>query len=239
MPRILIAECKQEVSTFNPHLSGCGDFGIRRGRELLDYHCGVRNEVGGALSVFDATEEIEVVPAYSAFFITSGGTLAKPDWEQIASEFLGEIQNAPPVDAVYFFQGQMVVGHVGDSRVYRVRDRRIEMVTEDHSLFNDWMRMKNLTPDDEVNFPLKNVVVRALGLHDQVQVDVLQEHYRVGDVFLMCSDGLCGMIKDSLILELILKYDRLDSCCSKLIDAANEAGGNDNITALIIRVEKL
>ncbi|MCA9639001.1 MAG: SpoIIE family protein phosphatase, partial [Myxococcales bacterium] len=90
-----------------------------------------------------------------------------------------------------------------------------------------------------VNFPLKNVVVRALGLHDQVQVDVLQEHYRVGDVFLMCSDGLCGMIKDSLILELILKYDRLDSCCSKLIDAANEAGGNDNITALIIRVEKL
>lgn len=102
MPRILIAECKQEVSTFNPHLSGYGDFGIRRGRELLDYHRTVRNEVGGALSVFDATEEIEVVPAYSAFFITSGGTLAKPDWEQIASEFLGEIRNAPPVDAVYF-----------------------------------------------------------------------------------------------------------------------------------------
>lgn len=102
MTRILIAECKQEVSTFNPHLSGYGDFGIRRGHELLAYHRTVRNEIGGALSVFDATEEVELVPTYSAFFITSGGTLAKPDWERIASEFLGEIRQAPPVDGVYF-----------------------------------------------------------------------------------------------------------------------------------------
>lgn len=102
MPRILIAECKQEVSTFNPHLSGYGDFGVRRGRELLDYHRTVRNEIGGALSVFDAVDGIELVPAYSAFFITSGGTLAKPDWERIASEFLAEIRQAPPVDGIYF-----------------------------------------------------------------------------------------------------------------------------------------
>lgn len=102
MTRILIAECKQEVSIFNPHHSGYGDFGIRRGRELLDYHRTVRNEIGGALSVLDAEEDVELVPAYSAFFITSGGTLAKTDWEQIASEFLEEIRQAPPVDAVYF-----------------------------------------------------------------------------------------------------------------------------------------
>jgi microcystin degradation protein MlrC len=102
MTRILIAECKQEVSTFNPHLSRYGDFGIRRSRELLDYHRTVRNEVGGALSVFDATPGVELVPAYSAFFITSGGTLAKPDWDQIAEEFLEEIRQAPPVDGVYF-----------------------------------------------------------------------------------------------------------------------------------------
>ncbi len=102
MPKILIAECKQEVSTFNPHLSGYDDFGIRRGEELLGYHRTVRNEIGGALSVFDADEEVEVVPAYSAFFITSGGTLARPDWERIASEFLDGIRAAPPVDGVYF-----------------------------------------------------------------------------------------------------------------------------------------
>jgi microcystin degradation protein MlrC len=102
MPRILIAESKQEVSTFNPHLSGYTDFGIRRGQELLDYHRTVRNEIGRALSVFDSTPGVELVPAYSAFFITSGGTLAKADWERIAGEFLDSIRVAPPVDGVYF-----------------------------------------------------------------------------------------------------------------------------------------
>ena len=102
MPRILIAECKQEVSTFNPHLSGYVDFGIRRGEELLRYHRTVRNEIGGALSVFDAIPEVELVPAYSAFFITSGGTLAKPAWERIAGEMLDAVRAAPSVDGVYF-----------------------------------------------------------------------------------------------------------------------------------------
>lgn len=102
MPRILIAECKQEVSTFNPHLSGYKDFGVRRGEELLRYHRTVRNEIGGALEVFDATPAVELVPAYSAFFITSGGTLAKAAWDRIATEFLDSIRAAPPVDGVYF-----------------------------------------------------------------------------------------------------------------------------------------
>ena len=102
MPRILIAECKQEVSTFNPHLSGYEDFGIRRGDELLNYHRTVQNEIGGALSVFDAADNVQLVPAYSAFFITSGGTLAKAAWERLAQELLDSIRGAPPVDGVYF-----------------------------------------------------------------------------------------------------------------------------------------
>lgn len=102
MSRILIAECKQEVSTFNPHLSGYEDFGIRTGPALLDYHRTVRNEVGGALSVFDAMPDVELVPAYSAFFITSGGALAKAAWERIAQELLDAVRAAPKVDGVYF-----------------------------------------------------------------------------------------------------------------------------------------
>ncbi|MCE9607739.1 MAG: M81 family metallopeptidase [Planctomycetia bacterium] len=102
MLKILIAECKQEVSTFNPHLSGYEDFAVRRGEEILTYHRRVRNEVGGALSVFDAAPAVELVPAYSAFFITSGGTLAKAAWERIAEEFLAAVRAAPPVDGVYF-----------------------------------------------------------------------------------------------------------------------------------------
>ncbi len=101
MLRILIAECKQEVSTFNPHLSTYQDFGIRKGDSLLRYHRAVRNEVGGALAVFDSSPDVECFAAYSACFITSGGTLAKAAWEQIATEFLEEIRQAPPVDGVY------------------------------------------------------------------------------------------------------------------------------------------
>jgi microcystin degradation protein MlrC len=102
MPRILIAECKQEVSTFNPHLSGYEDFSVRRGEMLLSYHRSVRNEVGGALQVFDATPGVELVPAYGACSTTSGGTLAKAAWERIAAEFLEAVRAAPTVDGVYF-----------------------------------------------------------------------------------------------------------------------------------------
>ncbi|MBV6498046.1 MAG: hypothetical protein CJBNEKGG_00260 [Prosthecobacter sp.] len=102
MPRILVVECKQEVSTFNPHLSGYDDFAVRRGREILDYHCGIRNEVGGALSVLDEQPDVEVVPAYSAFFITSGGTLSRQAWARISGELLEAVRAAPDVDGVYF-----------------------------------------------------------------------------------------------------------------------------------------
>ena len=101
MPRILIAECKQEVSTFNPHLSSYEDFTIREGESILRYHRSVGNEIGGAIQVFDA-RLVELVPTYSACFITSGGTLAKDAWERIANDFLRAIRAAPPVDGVYF-----------------------------------------------------------------------------------------------------------------------------------------
>src|SRR4051795_7984526 len=102
MTQILIAECKQEVSTFNPHLSVYDDFVVRRGEEFIDYHRSVRNEVGGALNVFDAVPVLELTPTYSACFITSGGTLATQAWHRIANEFLTALRSAPPVDGVYF-----------------------------------------------------------------------------------------------------------------------------------------
>jgi microcystin degradation protein MlrC len=102
MLKILIAECKQEVSTFNPDKSGYEDFRIRTGAEILHYHRTVRNEIGGALSIFDAEDHVRLIPTYSAFFITSGGILAKESWERIAKDFLNGIREAPPVDGVYF-----------------------------------------------------------------------------------------------------------------------------------------
>lgn len=142
------------------------------------------------------------------------------------------------VDAIYFNQGRFFIGHVGDSRVYRIREGRIQMLTEDHSLLNDYLRMKELSGDEGVHFPQKNVVVRALGLADQVHVDVIADAFKVGDVFLLCSDGLSGMLDDRVLLEIITARDSLDTSCNELIKAANDAGGNDNITAILIRIEK-
>lgn len=102
MHRILIAECKQEVSTFNPHLSGYGDFAMRFGDDILKYHRSVRNEIGGALEVLEQRSDVTIVPTGSACFITSGGTLAEDAWQRIASELLASIRAAGPVDAVYF-----------------------------------------------------------------------------------------------------------------------------------------
>ncbi len=125
MPRILVAECKQEVSTFNPHLSGYDDFLIHHGPDLLQYHRTVRNEIGGALSVFDRAEHVKLVPTYGAMFITSGGTLAKRAWEQIANEFLNSIREAPPVDGVYFsMHGAMASEEELDPEGYLLAETR-------------------------------------------------------------------------------------------------------------------
>jgi len=125
MTKILIAECKQEVSTFNPQPSGYEDFGIRSGAELIHFHRRVRNEIGGALDVFDTRPDVEVVPAYGAFFITSGGTLATPAWRRIADEFLAALRQAPVVDGVYFaMHGAMAADDECDPEGYLLAEAR-------------------------------------------------------------------------------------------------------------------
>ncbi len=141
------------------------------------------------------------------------------------------------VDAIFFSQGRFFIGHVGDSRVYRIRGNQIGLLTEDHSLLNDYKRMKAMSGDEAESFPHKNVVVRALGLAPQVFVDIIVEEYQVGDLYLLCSDGLCDMLKDDAILATVTRFQSIDTAAQTLVQQANEAGGVDNITALIVRVE--
>jgi protein phosphatase len=141
------------------------------------------------------------------------------------------------VDAVYFSQGRLYVGHVGDSRVYRIRGSDISQLTEDHSRLNDYRRMKEMSGEEMENFAHKNVVVRALGLAPHVFVDIVVEEYIMGDIYLLCSDGLSGMIADPQILATILRFQSIDPAARTLVQLANEAGGVDNITAVLCRVE--
>ncbi len=141
------------------------------------------------------------------------------------------------VDAIYFAQGRLYIGHVGDSRAYRFRAGQLTQLTEDHSLLNDYRRIKEMAEAEIEAFPHKNVVVRALGLAEHVAVDVIVDEYHLDDIFLLCSDGLTDLIDDAEICDIIEKRGkRLDGACDALVDAANEAGGRDNITAVLIQI---
>jgi len=139
------------------------------------------------------------------------------------------------VASVHFAANHAYVGHVGDSRVYFQRDGQLRQVTEDHSLLNDYLKAKKLTPEEIEAFPHKNVIVRALGMKDTVQVDVNKFECREGDQFLICSDGLSGMVTDAQIQETLAKVTDLDAACGQLIEMANAAGGNDNVTCVLAR----
>lgn len=141
------------------------------------------------------------------------------------------------VSALFLADG-LIIGHVGDSRLYRLREGTFDQLTEDHSLLNDYIKMKHLTPEELAAFPHKNVIVRALGMKDTVQVDILVEQPRLGDVYIICSDGLSGMVPDTVVAELIANEPDLDKICERLIAAANSNGGLDNITVVAVRIEK-
>ncbi len=137
---------------------------------------------------------------------------------------------------LYAVEDGVYVAHVGDSRCYRFRANKLEALTEDHSLLNDYIKMKRLTPEEIENFPHKNVIVRALGMKDTVKVDTRFEVPEPNDTFLLCSDGLAGPASDEEIEEIMLTSNSdLKETTSRLIGKANENGGPDNITAILVR----
>jgi serine/threonine protein phosphatase PrpC len=134
-------------------------------------------------------------------------------------------------------KGKMYIGHVGDSRAYRVRGGEIRQMTRDHSLVNDYLlAMPELTEEQKSELP-KNVITRALGMQEHVNVDLQGDDASVGDCYLLCSDGLSGMIEDAEILEIVAGAPTIEDACRKLIAIANEHGGEDNITAVLVKIE--
>lgn len=144
---------------------------------------------------------------------------------------------------VLFTHNGAYVGHCGDSRAYRFRNKKLELLTDDHSLLNDYLKNHKLTPEEIEAFPHKNVIVRALGMKDSVQVDVSRLEPLPDDLYILCSDGLSGMVRDSEMEQTILawesdptKAEDVDSLCHTLVNAANRNGGTDNVTTVIIKV---
>ncbi|HJL17857.1 MAG TPA: Stp1/IreP family PP2C-type Ser/Thr phosphatase [Sandaracinaceae bacterium LLY-WYZ-13_1] len=134
-------------------------------------------------------------------------------------------------------RGRMYVAHVGDSRAYRIRDGEITQLTRDHSLLNDYLLvMPDMTQEQKEELP-KNVITRALGMQDSVVVDLVPEQPQVGDIYVLCSDGLSGMMTDDDIRAVVVERDGdLESAAQTLVGRANQNGGEDNVTVVLLEV---
>jgi len=130
----------------------------------------------------------------------------------------------------------VAVAHVGDSRAYRLRDGELELVTEDHTWVNEQVQAGYLSAEQARSHPLKSVVTRAVGGDHQVEVDLREIPAAEGDVFLLCSDGLTTMLTDEEIHGLLIDEGSLDDRCQQLVDVANDKGGVDNITTILLEL---
>lgn len=136
-----------------------------------------------------------------------------------------------------FEDGLVVIGNVGDSRLYRLRDRELQQLTEDHSWVNELIADKEINEEDARFFEKKNVITRALGMASSTKIDLHIEPIQTGDIFLLCTDGLTNSLNNDLIQALIVKYrDDMQIAANHLIDMAKKIDGSDNITVALVKI---
>jgi len=135
-------------------------------------------------------------------------------------------------------KGNLGIAHAGDSRAYLIRSGGIFQLTNDHSLVAEQVRQGLITAEEAQNSKVKNVITRALGASSEVEVDLDEQPLESGDMVLLCSDGLTNMVDDETILRIIQESSTMEDACSRLIKLANENGGKDNITAVLMTAEK-
>jgi len=141
--------------------------------------------------------------------------------------------------AIYVGEEEVTIAHVGDSRAYCLRDTELIRLTDDHSLVDELIRQGRLTPEEAVEHPQRSVITRALGPEATVEVDTRSFRARAADVYLLCSDGLTTMVPEDRLREVLLSHDRLRDAGEALIAAANQAGGRDNITVVLVRLAEV
>lgn len=129
------------------------------------------------------------------------------------------------------------IGHVGDSRCYLIRDNQIMQITKDHSYVAELISLGLIDKDQARFHPYRNVINRAIGINENVEVDVINYNYKKGDIFLLCSDGLNSMIGDDAILNIILN-NKADHMADILVDEALKAGGKDNVSVIVVIIEE-
>jgi protein phosphatase len=132
-------------------------------------------------------------------------------------------------------EDHLLLGHVGDSRCYRLRAGQLQQITRDHSLLQEQIDAGLITPEQAAYSANKNLVTRAVGVENTVLLETHQHDVQPGDIYLLCSDGLSDMLDDAAITQVLLAHESLESSTRALVDAANDAGGKDNISVILVR----
>ena len=140
-------------------------------------------------------------------------------------------------ELITFFDEGFALGHIGDSRTYRVREGLLKQLTKDHSLVQDQIDHGILTPKQARNHSLKNVIFRAVGVEENLALDLINGEIYPGDIFLLCSDGLTDMVEDDIIRQVLISVGDLSQKAEKLVELANHAGGVDNITVALSEIQ--
>ncbi len=162
--------------------------------------------------------------------VIHGAAGSRPDYQGMATT----------VVAALVVRQRVALAHVGDSRIYRIRDGKLEQLSRDHSLVREQVALGLLSEDEAAVSPQRNVVTRALGMEPTVQVDVQEQDAREGDTLLLCSDGLSDMVAEPIILEAVVHAgDDLEAACGALVELANAQGGKDNVTAVLVRLTEV
>jgi protein phosphatase len=141
--------------------------------------------------------------------------------------------------AAYLADSNLTIAHVGDSRAYLFRDGALKRLTQDHSLVDELVRRGKLTEEQAAEHPQRSIITRALGPEPEVEVDTWTYPVRAGDVLLLCSDGLTSMVSEERVAEILASTDNVKTAAQALIDEANAAGGRDNITVVLFRIEEV
>lgn len=132
----------------------------------------------------------------------------------------------------------LVIGHIGDSRIYRITEKGIKQLTEDHSLVNELLKSGQISEEEALRHPQRNVLVKALGTDRKVDVEIKALTWEPGDKLLLCSDGLSNKITSELMFETVQQSANSETAVEQLIDLALQAGGEDNATAIVVRNSK-
>ncbi|HEX2016889.1 MAG TPA: Stp1/IreP family PP2C-type Ser/Thr phosphatase [Solirubrobacteraceae bacterium] len=196
-------------------------------------------EVASRLAVEEFSGGLPAAPGSPEERLAERARAANVRIHRLSTEDSAHAGMGTTLTAVYVDEQEVSIAHVGDSRAYCLRDGELTRLTDDHSLVEELMRQGRLTPEEASEHPQRSIITRALGPEENVEVDTRTHRARAGDVYLLCSDGLTSMLSEPEIADILRSTQGLEQAGESLIRAANSAGGRDNITVVLFRLEEV